>query len=233
MITVATYFWRDPARDKRGYTFDAEHVRILRNMVKRNTTLPHRFVCVTDGNVSGVDCVLMDFSKHVPGTVYARLIQHNPDWCRANLGERVCSLDIDIAITRSIDHILGRTEDFVIWQNPNYPKPGRAFYQSSVQLFSAGARPQLYYDFDPKETPKWVNWRFGGAEQAWISERLEWDEAHFSDADGIYGAGRLGGAGVYTELPANACIVSFPGARAPWQSEVQQKHPWVREHWRE
>lgn len=232
MITVVCYLWRDNTRDNRGYTFQHDHVRVLQSMVKRNLSVPHRFVCVTDDKVQGVQTVPMDWRKHIPGTVFARLMQHNPDWCRANLGERVLSLDIDVVITRSIDHIVSRSEDFVIWRNPNFGQPQRAFYQSSVQLFSAGARPQLWHDFDPRETPKWVNWRFGGKEQAWISERLEWDEAYFSDKDGIYGAGRLGGNGVYSELPENACIVSFPGARAPWQPEVQEKHPWVKEHYR-
>ena len=231
MITIATYLWRDHSRDHRGYTFDHDHVRILQAMVRRNLNQAHRFVCVTDDHIQGVETVPLDWRKHIPGTVFARLMQHNEDWCRANLGDRVLSLDIDLVVTRPIDHIVCRTEDFVIWRNPNFPKPGRAFYQSSVQLFSAGARPQLWSEFDPQETPKWVNWRFGGKEQAWISERLDWDEAYFSDADGIYGAGRLGGAGIGSVLPGNACIVSFPGARAPWQAEVQDKHPWLKQHY--
>lgn len=201
-------------------------------MLSRNITVPYRFLCVTDEKIDGIETVLPDWRKHVPGTVFARLMQHNPEWCRANLGEEVLSLDLDIVITRNINHVANRLEEFVIWRNPNYPKPKRAFYQSSVQRFKAGARPELWEDFDPTETPKWVNWRFGGREQAWISERLEWEEAYFSDKDGIYGAGRLGGAGIYSELPENACIVSFPGARAPWQKEVQEKHPWVKEHYR-
>jgi len=231
-LTVATYYWRDPTRDHRGYVFNPDHVRILRNMVARNLSLPHRFVCVTDTPIDGIDCVAMDMRKHVPGTVYARLMQHNAEWCRANLGERVLSLDLDVVIARNIDHIAGRTEDIVLWRNPNFSTPRRAFYQSSIQLFTAGARPCLWSDFDPQETPKWVNWRFGGAEQAWISERLEWDEAYFDASHGIYGAGRLGGAGVYTELPENACIVSFPGSREPSQKEVQERHPWVGSHYR-
>jgi len=230
-LTVVTFFWQDRTRDNRGYTFNQDHVRILKNMVDRNLTIPHRFVCVTDELIDGVETAPMDWRKHIPGTVYARLMQHNPDWCRENLGERILSLDLDVVITDNFDHVVNRNEDFVIWRNPNFPQPGRAFYQSSVQLFTAGARPELWEDFDPRETPKWVNWRFGGREQAWISERLEWDEAYFSDADGIYGAGRLGGKGVYTELPENACIVSFPGAREPSQPEVQHKHQWVKEHY--
>lgn len=231
MITVTTYLWRDPTRDNRGYVCQPEHVRILKNMVERNTTVPHKFVCVTDEEIEGVETVPMNWEKHVPGTVFARLMQHNPEWARENLGDRILSLDVDVVVTRSLDNILSREEDFVIWRNPNFPKPQRAFYQSSVQLFTPGARPELFFDFDPQETPKWVNYRFGGREQAWISERLDWDEAYFDERDGIYGAGRLGGEGVYSELPDNACIVSFPGARAPWQPEVQEKHQWVKEHY--
>lgn len=228
-LCVATYLWRDPDRDsqRRGYTFRHEHVHILKSMVARNLSLPHRFLCVTDDKIDGVDCVPLDWRKHVPGTVCIRLMQHNPDWCRANLGERVLSLDLDVVITGSLDALVSRNEDFIIWRNPNWPKPQRAFYQSSVQLFSAGARPELWADFDPIETPKFMNWRFGGREQAWISERLEWNEAHFDQSHGVYGAGRLGGKGVGSELPANACIVSFPGAREPSQPQVQIDHPWV------
>lgn len=231
-LTVATYLWRDPSRDNRGYVCEPEHVRILKAMVERNLMLPHRFVCVTDEEVEGVETVPMDWTKHIPGTVFARLMQHNPEWATANLGERILSLDVDVVITGSLDELAARKEDIVLWRNPNFPAPKRAFYQSSVQLFSAGARPELWADFDPIETPKWVNWRFGGAEQAWISERLDWNEAYFDARDGIYGAGRLNGNGVYTDLPRNARIVSFPGSRAPWQPEVQEKHPWVGEFYR-
>ena len=196
-------------------------------MVQRNLSIPHRFICVTDDEIEGVETVPLNWEKHVPGTVFMRLMQHNPDWARENLGERILSLDLDVVITGSLDEIAGRDEEIVLWRNPNYPRPGRAFYQSSVQLFSPGARPQLWEDFDPKQTTKWVNWRFGGKEQAWISECLDWDEAYFDATHGIYGAGRLGGEGVRTELPANARIVSFPGSRIPDQPHVMEKHPWV------
>jgi hypothetical protein len=228
-LVVCTYFWSDPARDsqRRGYTFRHEHVHILKSMVARHLSLPHRFVCVTDDKIDGIDCVPLDWRRHVPGTVCIRLMQHNGEWARANLGERILSLDLDVVITGSLDHIAARTEPAVFWRNPNFGLPGRAFYQSSVQLFSAGVRQELWDDFIPGQTDRWFNWRFGGKEQAWISERLEWNEAHFDANWGIYGAGRLGSKGVGSELPENACIVSFPGAREPSQPQVQIDHPWV------
>ena len=200
-------------------------------MVDRNLSIPHRTICVTDDEIDGVDTIPLDWRKHVPGTVFLRLMQHNADIGRM-IGSRILSLDIDLVITGNFDHIVTRPEKAVWWRNPNFPKPQRSFYQSSVQLFTPGATQCLWDDFDPLETPKWVNWRFGGREQAWIAERLSWTEPYFSDDDGIYGAGRLGGAGIYSELPENACLVSFPGKRAPWQDDIQSKHPWVKEHWR-
>ena len=198
----------------------------------RNLTIPHKFVVVTNDLIKGVETLPLDYTKHVPGTVFLRLMQHNTEFAR-KLGDRILSLDIDVVITGSLDKLVSRTEDYVIWKNPNFPKPLRSYFQSSVQLFSPGARPELYEDFDPKETPKWVNWRFGGREQAWIAERLEWGKtAVFTDKDGVYGAGRLGGEGVYGgDLPENACIVSFPGARAPWNEDIQQKFPWIKDHY--
>lgn len=193
MLTVVCYYWHDFTRGNRGYSFEHDYVRILKAMVQRNLTLPHRFVCVTDDIIDDVETLPLDYSKHIPGTVFLRLMQHNTEFAR-QLGDRILSLDIDMVITGKLDKLVSRTEDFVIWRNPNFPQPLRSYFQSSVQLFSPGARPELYDDFDPNETPKWVNWRFGGREQAWIAERLEWGKtAIFTEADGVYGLGRLGG----------------------------------------
>lgn len=230
-LAITCFLWDDPTREGRGYSFAEEHVHVLKAMIARNCTVPHRFVCVTDRQIAGVETLPIDMQKHVPGTVFARLMQHRPDYDSLIKADRILSLDIDVAIVGNIDHIVSRREDFVIWKNPNFPQPGRAFFQSSVQLFTPGARSELWADFDPAETPKWVNWRFGGKEQAWISERLAWTEATFDHRDGIYGSARLGGTGIGSMLPRNACIVSFPGARAPWQPEMQEQHPWLAQHY--
>lgn len=246
MLTVVTYLWSDPVRANRGYVCGPQHVPILQAMVRRNLTVPHRFVCVTDEVIPGVETFPLDYSKHVKGTVFLRLMQHNPETARAICGDavsrgengqipskqRILSLDLDMVVTGSLDKLVRRTEDFIIWKNPNFPSPSRSYFQSSVQLFTPGSRPELYQDFNRRQTSVWVNWRFGGAEQAWIAERLSWkDTAVFTDADGVYGLGRLRGAGVYETLPENACLVSTPGARAPWLPEVQNDFPWIKDHY--
>jgi hypothetical protein len=229
-LAVVCCFWLDPAR-RRDYQFGPEHVRIWDRMVARHLTIPHRRVCVTHRPdlIDFMDTVPLDDRKHVPGTVFARLMLRRPDIGDVLQAERILSLDIDCVVTGSLDPLVERTEDAVFWRNPNWPAPKRAFYQTSIQLFDAGARSELWTDFDPQETPKWVNRRFGGAEQAWVSERLPWNLPHWTDADGVYGFKRLGGAGIDVELPENARIVFTPGNREPGQLKAI---PWIEEHYR-
>lgn len=246
MLTIAAYFWLDPYR-QRSYRISPEDVRIWNEMVKRNVTIPHRTVCITHRPdlIDFMETVPLDVTKHVPGTCTVKLMTWRPD-IETVLGKRVCVMDVDCVVTGNLDPVLDRSEDCVFWKNPNYVHGGRrGFYQGSMQLLTAGARPELWNDFDPQSTPQWMNRRFGGAEQCWISERLntsypdwgwEWKEAHWTEADGVYGAGRLFngqmGKGIQTELPDNARIVFTPGDRAPNQPEMQEAHPWIKEHYR-
>ena len=245
MLSVICFYWKDPAR-RRGYEFTPEDVRIWDAMIARNLTIPHRRICVTHRPdlIDFMETVKLDETKHVPGTCTVKLMAWRPDIAPI-LGERILSMDIDCVVTGNLDALVDRKEDVVLWRNPNYEKGGRrGFYQGSLQLFNAGARPFLWEDFDPDNTPRWLNRRFGGAEQVWISERLntsfpepgwEWNEAYWTDADGVYGAGRLMHSGqdkgIGTELPENARIVFTPGDRIPSMPSTQEKHPWIREHY--
>lgn len=275
MLTVTTFLWSDPDR-RRSYTFTPDHVVILKNMVARNLSIPHDFVCVTDTpfRADGIRCVPLDWSKHVPGTCFVRLMLRHPN-IGGLLGRRILNLDLDCVIVGDltpliprdtaevlfvdgeevapdslkpggvlwgtphsrIDRIFSPPPEAVFWLNPNYEEGGRrAFYQTSVQYLEAGAHSELWEDFDPKYTPTWINRRFGGAEQAWVSERLPWDLPHWTQADGVYGAGRMfrdnEDKGLSGELPANARIVFFPGDRMPEQPDMVERFPWIKEHYR-
>lgn len=245
MLTVASFLWFDEAR-RRSYQFTAEDVRIWDRMVSRNLGIPHRRVCVThrpDLVEDFIEVIPLDTAKHVPGLCTVKLQAHKVDGV-APEGERVLLMDIDCVVTGRLDPLVERKESAVWWKNPNFSEGGRrGFIQGSMQLFTVGATEHLWRDFDPQRVPAWLNRRFGGGEQAWISERLntsypepgwEWDVPHFTEADGVYGAGRLMngkmGTGVQSELPENARIVFFPGDRNPSQQHVQQQHPWIAEY---
>ena len=246
-LTVACFYWIDPARARqRSVALTPDDVRIWDSMVGRHLTVPHRRVCVTHRHdlIDFMETVDLDLAKHVPGLCTVKLAAHNPGSV-AKEGDRVLLMDIDCVVTGHLDAIVERDEPFVGWKNPNYTEGGRrGFYQGSMQLFTVGATRFLYDDFDPKSTPSWLNRRFGGGEQCWISERLnmaypeagwQWDRPYWTEADGVYGAGRLMngrmGEGVQAELPQNARIVFTPGDRAPSQPEFQERHPWVKEHY--
>lgn len=246
MLHVISFFWIDDSR-RRNVRLTPEDVRIWRNMVSRNLTVPHRLVCVTHRPdlIDFMETLPLDMEKHVPGTCFVKLQAHKVGGV-AKEGDRVLLMDIDCVVTGDLTPLLHRAEPAVWWKNPNHVTGGRrGFVQGSMQLLTVGATEFLHREFNPLSTPGWVNRRFGGAEQAWISERLNdeypdagwtWSIPHFTEVDGVYGAGRLFdgkmGNGVTSELPANARIVFAPGDRSPSQPEFMQAHPWAAAHYR-
>ena len=216
MITVACYLWYDPkGKNNDLYIYGPSHVRALKAMVGRNLSLPHRFVCVTNRDskdLEGVETVPLDMCYHVPGTRFAKLMTFRPDAAEV-IGERILQLDLDTVIVGNMDKIAGRKEDLVLWRNPNFGGRRRARYNTSIVLLRAGSRPDIWTKFNKAKSPAMLKKDWGGTDQAWVSHMTRPDEAHWTNADGIYGAGRLVDIvpGVETELPDNARIVFFPG----------------------
>jgi len=237
-LTVVCFYWYDElAKCRNIYRYTPEHVFLVKRMLDRNLTVPHEFKCVTDNpeEFDGkIDTILLDKTTFVPGTRYAKLMLWRRD-IGSIIGERMLYLDLDCVIADSLDPVVDRSEDVVLWRNPNFQGPGkrRARYNTSIMLIKAGARPQLYEDFNPQRHPKQLRRIWGGTDQAWISHKLSWtDEAYWTDKDGVYGAGRLKDvvAGVGTKLPQNARIVFFPGSRIPHMKEIQAQHPWITQY---
>jgi hypothetical protein len=237
MITVACFLWFDPhGKNNDIYVYGPEHVAILKRMVARHLTLPHRFVCITDRKPSelpGIDTVPIDKTYHIARSRFVKLMTFRPDAAEA-IGTRILQLDLDTVIVRNIDALVDRPEDLVLWRNPNFGGPKRARYNTSMVLLTAGSRPEFWDRFDPSRTPAMLRKDWGGTDQAWISHLASADEAHWTDADGVYGAGRLLDIvpGVQTRLPDNARIVFTPGRRMPAMGETQASHPWIVEHYR-
>jgi len=252
VLCVACFYWEDDHRAAtRSVKLTAEDVRIWDSMVGRNLTIPHKRICVTHrpDKIDFMETMPLDVAKHVPGTCLVKLQAHKPGGV-AKEGDRVLLMDIDCVVTGNLDPLVETDAPAKWWRNPNHDPNTpdgrkRGYVQGSLQLFTVGATEFLWRDFDPKTSMAWINRRFGGAEQCWISERLnaaypdagwEWSIPHFTDADGVYGRGRLFngkmGAGVQTELPSNARIVFFPGNRSPSEPEAQAESPWIKEFYR-
>jgi hypothetical protein len=234
VLSVVTWKWTARA----GYrsTFTANTVNVLRRMVARNYPHPHRFICVTD-DPDGLDPqveVVPDWKDFVGlssphggsnPACYRRLRMFSPDIGKV-FGKRFVSLDIDCVIARDMTPIWNRPEAFVIWGDTN----PQTVYNGSMILMDAGARPQVWNDFDPKKSPELARAAGNfGSDQAWISYRLGPGEAKWSRRDGVYSfrneIQRIAG-----RLPEDARIVMFHGAHDPW-GPVPQKLGWVKRHW--
>lgn len=233
-LSVICWKWR-PAPGYRSQ-FGPRAVNTLQRMVARHYDRPHRFVCVTDdptGLDPAVEVVPLwnDFANvpsphggHNP-SCYRRLKAFSPE-IEAVFGRRFVSIDLDTVIVGDLSPLFDRPEDFIIWGETN-PK---SFYNGSMWMMTAGARPQVWERFDPKTSPREAK-RAGrfGSDQGWISHVLGKGESTWGRRDGVYSY-RVHLAPRGGRLPHDARIVMFHGAVDPWSLQAQQLS-WVREHW--
>lgn len=235
MLSVICWKWKPPA----GYrsAFGPQAVNVLKRMVARHYRRPHRFICVTD-DATGIDediGIVPLWSDHAQlasphgrgnPSCYRRLKMFSGE-ARRIFGDRFVSLDLDCVVTGDLAPIFDRTEDFVIWGDTSPKTP----YNGSLILMSAGARPQVWTDFDPASSPsKGLALGYVGSDQAWISAVLGPGEAKFSGADGVYSY-RNEISRQHGRLPPEARLVMFHGHTDPWDADAQRL-AWVRENWR-
>lgn len=238
MTPLSVVCWKWASAPGYRSTFGPETVNVLRSMVARNYSDPHRFICVTD-DAEGIDPSVeilppWDDFRDVPSphggknpSCYRRLRMFHPE-IGQHFGKRFVSMDLDTVITGDLRPVLNRPEAFVAWGDTN-PRPG-SHYNGSLMLMTAGARSQVWERFDPATSPK-LSLRAGcwGSDQGWISYVLGKGEAKWSREDGVYSfRNHLQAA---RHLPDNCKIVFFHGKHDPWASDVQAKYPWVREHY--
>ena len=233
--TIVTYLWSPPA----GYRsqFRPESVNILARMCKRHCPWKYRFVCVTD-QTEGFDTNLVKVfplwkdhgdlpSPWGPGgpSCYRRLKMFDPA-IKSILGKRFVSLDLDCVILKDMTPLLDIDESFKIWGQTTVGN----HYNGSMMMMEAGARPQVWTDFDPKESPSQVRrGGFKGSDQGWISFRLGRGEQTWGTKDGVYSY-RLQLLR-HKPLPDDARIVFFHGRIDPWHPEAQRLK-WVKENYR-
>jgi hypothetical protein len=99
MITVACVYWGDK--------FPVQYVHNLKSMVERNTTIDHRFICLSDKKVDGVETRIL---KPGFGGWWNKLQLFDP---AQKLGTRVVYLDLDTLVVENIDWLLQYTGNFM------------------------------------------------------------------------------------------------------------------------
>jgi len=243
VLTVVVWRW--------GRKFGVGHVTRMRNMLARHLHQPHRVVCITDRPKELPDGVTPAPMPPVLSWDFKgmrRMWLYSAE--AARIGDRLFQLDLDVVLTDTIDPIVDRPEPFVIWRSDSNWKDKWA-YNATVMLVTPGTKDDVWRRFiaDPKgvfraaELDGWgpkVN-----SDQAMACYLMkDQDVAVWTTANGIHAyrvfAGKHGdrecrcaesGAGCGVHLPAGCRLVSFHGPRDPSIPDLQQKSPWIQEHW--
>ena len=242
MIRVVCWLWSDPQyRFNYLFRYGAEHVNKLYRGVCRNLDMPFEFCCVTD-DPTGID----EAVRIIPiwddlaamGGCYRRLKCFSPEM-KDIIGDRFVSIDLDSVVVGDLTPLFARDDPFIAWRNVDLHTP----YCGSMFMMDAGARAEVWHDFDPGVSPL-LGQEKGhiGTDQAWFAARLGPDEKVWTRKDGVlslrkniapHGAlkGRAERQGKTIGLPEGARIVFFHGASDPSQPEVQRNHSWIADHW--
>lgn len=212
----------------------------MQSMLSRHLHQPHRVVCITDQPKDlpvGVEPATMPPVLSWDFKGLRRMWLYSVD--AGKLGDRLFQLDLDVVLTDTIDPIVNRPEPFVIWKSDSNWKDKWA-YNATVMLITPGAKDDVYQRFmaNPKGIFKEADADGWGpkvnSDQALACYLMKDQEVPvWTQDDGIYAyrvfAGKHGDRGQV--LPDGARIVSFHGPRDPSIPDLQQKSPWIQEHW--
>lgn len=232
MIRIVCWKWNGDFQKKKGedFQFKAEHVNRLRNMVGRHLHMPHEFVCITD-DTRGIDpdiriIPLWDDLRALGGC-YVRLKAFAPEMADI-IGTRFAWLDLDTVITNDITPLFDREEDFIMWGDTNPTTP----YNGSMLMMTAGARRQVWDEWNEDSISKGVRLGYVGTDQAHIGACLGPNEKRWTTEDGVYSFRCHIKRNQLLRPPNDARIIFFHGSNDPSQELTQDRHPWIREHWR-
>ena len=154
MLTVACVYWKGSFRG-REKIYTTDWIVKLRNMVARNLTVPHRFVCLSNVELPE-DIERIELINDWPGW-----------WSKIELfrsyifEDKVLYLDLDTVILRQIDAIANFPHPFGILETGNgtikTSEEGKTVirrYNSSVMLFDREA--EVLYDTFVEDPDKWM-----------------------------------------------------------------------------
>lgn len=237
MITIVLFLWKD---DKTAwmseYDYDISYLWRTIEMVNRNLTLPHKFVCVVDEVYKTLlsntprhhDVTLVDMCEdlRVPTKRYQKLMVFRPD-AEELFGERILMMDLDNVIVDNIDSMIDRTDDIVLWENPNGKR--NTPYNTSMVLLTAGCRPDVWGKLNVSTVCDHIRKnRLSGTDQAWVSSVLGSGEATWSRTDGFYSF-RMDYLIPGVSIISNAKIVSFHGRVSPTSKIVSDRYSWLQD----
>lgn len=208
-LIVACVYW--------GNKYSLDYVYRLRGSLNQKLHRQHRFVCLSDRDIHGIDTIPC-FAKNWEGW-WQKVSLFSPDMFPA--GSRILYLDLDVVLTNSIGPLADLTADEPLIMIENFgPNKAHAAHNSSVMLWSHGDPrvANIYSLF----TPDVMSSLHG--DQCWIWRVLREQIANFPP--GMVKSYKYDYRGRMERVPG-ASVVVFHGDPKP--HEV--KEAWVTLNW--
>lgn len=233
MLTVACCLWgqwpafRVGGNPKGGNAALApKYVQVLRNAVKRNLSVPHRFICFCDDRDKvpyDIEYLPLDVPWFKRGLPKAYVYGAPFTGCPFEKNDRILIFDLDNVITGSIDDLAAYSGELCVRErgymlNRGVKMPDGDMISVKVGSSKAKAAADLYFsEMESKGAAT------GGDERELL--RMVGADMWIDHAPNqIFMYKRHCKSG----LPSNARVVSFCGRPLP----DQVNHDWVRRHWR-
>jgi len=221
-VIVACFLWGDWFNG-----LGEEYVKILRDSVARNLSLPHKFVCLTDQEIS--DDGIETLPIYAPSTMgnLTKLALYNPTY---GFDDRMVCMDIDLVVTGDLDEMFSYDGEIATRaafrsKEQNWVPDG----DMSVQNMSYSRRYEIW-DKITRQISK-IEKNTSGAERKFYKQwtRQIWPDMDFIQElfpgqllsfkqDNIRGQG----------LSKNTRLVSFHGKPKPHELDI----PWIKRNWR-
>lgn len=231
---------------KWGRKYGADYVNRLFSMVRRQLSIPHRFICLTD-DPNGLEPTIQTVPLP-PSSLefcWSKLWIFSPGLAPA--GSTLLYLDLDVVVTDGLDELLEYRSALDFVSVLDWNRWWSSQFNSSVMRFVAGAHADLYKHFlEAVEAGKlvkkrewdeclqsrdkvvyWRGLRRYGSDQEWISRQLR--------QQGRLGERSYPGPWILSYkrhcrkgLPAGAKVIVFHGEPKP--HEVRDEH--IVRHWK-
>ena len=205
MVTIACVLKTGGWRNKNNVVeYTPEHVQWLSRMVADHVTIPHRFVCLSDVSVDGVETIPLQ--DDLPGW-----------WSKMEMFrdlDQAFYLDLDTVIVRNIDHIVSHPHKFTVLRNLSSTDRDRI---GSGLMAWNGDYSSLYYKFIKQRERHMAECV---VPQMWGDQGFI--QAHHKNFDRIQDLFPGQVMGFKTQLnrgdPTHDCrIVVFNGEPKPWE----------------
>src|SRR5262245_49298135 len=226
MLAICTWLW--------GNKYGTQDVYKLKRAIDRNIGQVYRFIMITEETrpiskqtLSGVERYpIIDLKLLSTPGCFARLRMFDPKWqAQLKIDDRLVCLDLDVVITRKIDALFNRPENFVILAGANSVNP--CPFNGSVMMLRPGYHEYVFSDWTFMKSVALPYHDFPD-DQGWIAHKIPnaatWKAGTES---GIY-AFKKPGWPHGLNLPMDAKMVVFPGKRQPSQYIGLS---WVEQHW--